>query len=76
MRFPSGLEEACGAREMETGGVASAARKRRLDEKQILMEETRTVSLRDACFQDLRSIQATGPVAKTLVATNRTLCAR
>jgi hypothetical protein len=61
---------------METGGVASGAWKRRLDEKQILMEETRIVSLRDACSHDLRSIQATGPVAKTLVATNRTLCAR
>jgi hypothetical protein len=46
---------------METGGVVSAARLRGLDEKQILMEETRTVSLRDACSHDLRPVRATGP---------------
>jgi hypothetical protein len=57
---------------METGGAASAARLRRLDEKPILMEKTRTVSLRDACSHGLRFIEAAGAVAKTLVATNRT----
>jgi hypothetical protein len=53
--------------------VAScSARLRRLDEKADPHGGTRTVCPRDACFHDLRPIQATGPVSKTLAATNRT----